>query len=1307
MPNIDTLSIQFNTNGTETAIKNIKSMGYAVRNLAQSVKSIDANKLSAFTASMETLKKSVPTEAQTSRMVAFGEAVKSLSSAIGTANISDFSKSMATMGGAVDSFKKSSVNSIKNAVTAMSELQTQAQTTANVISNAIPQKSTPISRGDNKSTVSQTREMVASLDKAGSRVDAINSKFRGIFVPTKQFKNLEDQADKIAKKYDELRSRMQEALNAGKMSTGDSKFKQQSAELDALRNQYNDLILKQRELAISGQGIELNPRVLQSLNAFRNGFTSVINLVRNGFVAGIRAANSHLRSFASRVKETAIAAKNAITSGHRATDMAKKFANEITRVGKMLKLMITRMVLRKIIAEVSNGFKSLAIHSQEFNQSVSSMMNGAKKLSYSFAAMVSPLLNALAPAIVYVINLLVRLANAIQQVFAVFTGATSWNRAKDFTEDWASNLQDANKNAKELKKTVLGFDELNQLQEKSSSGSGSGNDIADMFETVNIDPKWKEFADWLKKMWEIGDFSKLGKKLGTQLRDLLESIPWDKIRATSHKLGESLATLINGFVEVERLGYDIGTTIAQSVNTVFEFINGFVHRLHWDSIGKFIADTFNGFFEKIDWVLIKDTVVTGLAGIGQAIQNFIDNFHWDNISNFIINGIDTISSGIKAFFEEIDWLDLGKKVGDQIAKSIRGTDWVQVGEAIGDVIRAGIDYVAGILETMPSVDELVSAASDVLTGMFDKVDFYELGSTIGTILRTIYDFITGFWDENGDAIKDKVKDFFRGIWDNIDKGDLAKVLAGVLGAAALVGIANMGWSVLTTYLSARLTAMLTSQAISTAIGGGVTTAATSTTVTAAAGAAGLTIGATILGGIVEFLSAHALTNEIMQYLKPDDAELYAEYSGLFGVFKELKDVAVGAWDLVNMAWEDATRQHVAPLTEEQKQKLDELRQKAAEASSDYEKGAQGIVKANDEIKESLKNTGLDENSLLYQKLYEDMKATTEQSQKVVAETKNVSTAYKGSTDAVEGLKKMTAESTKATSDFVAKHKESDEGWRKLKESIGQTTKTTEESKKVLGDLTKTTADTTKGVKELSDTMSKDFGASENEFISAAKEMEAEITKNFEGIHESSKGVSEEIPKELSDAINTIMNSENDLSDNTSTTMDDILKTVGDGTKDITTDLDTIKDGMTKDEWTFDGVVEGFRLTFKRAREAIKTEWNSIANTLNGEHEIGAEKMKINLPKFATGGFPEDGLFMANHHELVGSFSNGKTAVANNGQIIAGIETGVYSAMSKVMSQTSGSSQYIANEIIVDGDVIARTVSKAQDRQNRRFSPATT
>ena len=172
-------------------------------------------------------------------------------------------------------------------------------------------------------------------------------------------------------------------------------------------------------------------------------------------------------------------------------------------------------------------------------------------------------------------------------------------------------------------------------------------------------------------------------------------------------------------------------------------------------------------------------------------------------------------------------------------------------------------------------------------------------------------------------------------------------------------------------------------------------------------------------------------------------------------------------------------------------------------------------------------------------------------------------------------------------------------------------------------------------------------------------------------------------------------------------MGDIKKSVDDSMKDVNKSFDTIKDAMTEKEWTFDGVGNGLKKTFEKAKEGIKSVWNSIADKLNGEHTIGSSNIRINLPKFVRGGFPEDGLFMANHHELVGSFNNGKTAVANNQQIIAGIETGVYAAVSKAMSQNGGGSQYIANEIIVDGDVLARSVSKAQDRQNRRFSPATT
>lgn len=1280
MPNIDTLSIQFNANGTEKAINNIKAMGYAVRSLAQSVKSIDAGKLSAFTSSMETIKKSVPTEAQTNRMVAFGEAVKSLSSVIGSSNLGGFSKDMSNLGEAVNTFKKSSVNSITNAVTAMQNLQTQTQATANVISNAVPKKSANVERGDNRAKMPSVDTTVAELDKIGSRVDAIKSKFKGIFVPTKQFKTLEEQANKVAKKYDELRTKMQEALKNGSMTVDDSSFKKQSAELDALRQQYNDLIQKQKELALSGGGIVLNPTLKSSLDAFHKGFSSVTNIIKNGFVAGIRHANSAIKSFASHVKQSATSLKNTVTGGHKATDMAKKLANEIFRVSKMLKLMVTRMALRAVIKEVGNGFKSLALHSEEFNNSMSSLINGSKKLGYSFAAMVSPLINALAPAIVYVINLLTKLINVIQQVFGALTGATTWNKAKDFTESWADNIKEANKGAKELKKTVLGFDELNQLQEKTSGGGG--NDITDMFETMDIDPKWKDFADWLKDMWKMGDFTKLGEKLGKGLRSLLESIPWEKIRKTSHKLGESLATLINGFVEVERLGYDIGKTIAQSVNTVFEFINGFVHRLHWNSIGKFIADTFNGFFENIDWVLIKDTVVTGLAGIAEAIQNFIDEFHWDNISDFVINGVDTITSGILAFVDGINWLDLGKKIGEQIRKSIEGIDWYDVGQAIGAIIQAAVDWVSGMLETMPSVETLIQKATDLMHGLFDRVDSEEIGANIGKIMQGIYDFLVGFWDENGEEIKNEVKKFFKGIWDNIDKADLIKVLANILLVASLGGIASVAWTVIKQKFAEKFLGVLTAKTLQTAVANGmastitagteaaVETAAGSATVTAAAEAAGLSTGVIWGGGVV------------------------------LGIGKALADADMSKNIGFNIA------EKVLP---DSKGKIDELREaySGLGGSISFFKDILGLsFDAITNDTEAIKNSTTDfmrimtDSTTSAQSYSDQIKNISEETTKSTAALKESNTAY-------DNLKKTTEAGTKETSKWVEEHRKSLEQFNKIKESASQAADSTNKSKESLATLTDTSKKATTELGNLSKSMTESLTKSTNDLSESIKKLETDTKTSFTAISESSKLVVEKIPADVTKAVETITKSENDLATSTDTSMKSIQTTVDETTKSFEESFKKIKDGMTKENWTFNGVAEGLTETFRKAKEGIKGEWNQIANKLNGEHEIGSEKVKINLPKFATGGFPEDGLFMANHHELVGHFSNGKTAVANNGQIIAGIETGVYSAMSKAMSQNNGGSQYISNEIIVDGDVIARTVSKAQDRQNRRFSPATT
>ena len=82
--------------------------------------------------------------------------------------------------------------------------------------------------------------------------------------------------------------------------------------------------------------------------------------------------------------------------------------------------------------------------------------------------------------------------------------------------------------------------------------------------------------------------------------------------------------------------------------------------------------------------------------------------------------------------------------------------------------------------------------------------------------------------------------------------------------------------------------------------------------------------------------------------------------------------------------------------------------------------------------------------------------------------------------------------------------------------------------------------------------------------------------------------------------------------------------------------------------------------------------------------------KVRVRGYATGGFPEDGLFYANHNEMVGRFTNGRTAVANNDMIVTGIEQGVFRAVTAAMNARSGGDDdreinvYIGNEKIYSG-----------------------
>ena len=167
----------------------------------------------------------------------------------------------------------------------------------------------------------------------------------------------------------------------------------------------------------------------------------------------------------------------------------------------------------------------------------------------------------------------------------------------------------------------------------------------------------------------------------------------------------------------------------------------------------------------------------------------------------------------------------------------------------------------------------------------------------------------------------------------------------------------------------------------------------------------------------------------------------------------------------------------------------------------------------------------------------------------------------------------------------------------------------------------------------------------------------------------------------------------------------------------------VKPWFSEKKWTFDGVKTGLKKAFENAIEAIKGIWNTFAEWINGalnlefdgfsktfnvfgkKIEVGLPKFDVQLgklPTFQTGGFPEDGLFMANHNELVGKFSNGKTAVANNDQITKGIEEAAYRGMMRALNQSNGRNSNV--NVYLQGD--AAGVFKLVERENNKIKKST-
>lgn len=385
-----------------------------------------------------------------------------------------------------------------------------------------------------------------------------------------------------------------------------------------------------------------------------------------------------------------------------------------------------------------------------------------------------PFVQALSKVMLKVISFTRTVADALGAIFGWTIEISGRGATADGMEDIADGVGDigdnadsSNKKAQKLKKTLLSIDEIHALDDNSDSGSGGGSGSGGSGgggAGGGVDSSLKKTDGLLEKYKSsIKDLYSLGKYIGDALASAMESIDWKKIYQKADNFGKGLADFLNGLIS-PRLFYDLGATIAGSLNTALHFLNSFGTTFDWTNFGLSIANGINGFFENFDFALLAKTINAWVQGIYTMLTTAIKNVSWkdilkgitDFLSNLdiktveIIVGTLLIKKIISLKLGSVALAFIGKSLSKAIAQAIAskiGFELVE-GAGIGTAIMQAFKTIFASLSTNLGllIEGLFSGLSlgDAITAAFGTgaVDLLAtIGSAFSAIAGTILSIV--------------------------------------------------------------------------------------------------------------------------------------------------------------------------------------------------------------------------------------------------------------------------------------------------------------------------------------------------------------------------------------------------------------------------------------------------------------------------------------------------------------------------------------------------------------------------------------
>ena len=229
--------------------------------------------------------------------------------------------------------------------------------------------------------------------------------------------------------------------------------------------------------------------------AFEKGDTSKAFAIRGQIIQTEKALGS--------ANKAAIRAKYGVAEAAKEVEKAHSPLQSLMRsIGRIAFYRAIRSAIKAVTQSFSEGLQAAYAFSSgiegegnRFAAAMDSMKIAGSQMKGQLGSAFIGLLAAIEPIVVRILNLITALADAISQIFASFTG-TTYLKSIQTPQKWAKAAGGAAKAAKEWKNQLLGFDEINRLNEPSDGGGGGGG--TNPLEGFNFEDT--PLDDWAKKI---------------------------------------------------------------------------------------------------------------------------------------------------------------------------------------------------------------------------------------------------------------------------------------------------------------------------------------------------------------------------------------------------------------------------------------------------------------------------------------------------------------------------------------------------------------------------------------------------------------------------------------------------------------------------------------------------------------------------------------------------------------------------------------------------------------------------------------